>query len=73
MTLRLEEELIDRARAYGARHDLTLSQLVSRFLAALPSSTEARVTPHVRELMEIAPSDADIAEYHRYLEEKYGH
>lgn len=72
LTLSVDEAVVERAREYSRRHGTSISQLVSRFLSALPPSPhEAEYTPTVRRLLGILPPDADIADYHRYLEEKY--
>lgn len=73
LTLSVDEALIEKAREYSQRHGTSISQLVSRFLSALPPAPEkAEYTPTVRRLLGILPPDTDIADYRRYLEEKYG-
>lgn len=72
LTLDLDEALVARARKYSEHQGTSLSEVVSRLLAALPEPGQAdEYTPTVRRLLGILPPEADIADYHRYLEEKF--
>jgi hypothetical protein len=71
LTLSVDEALVEKAREYSRRRGTSISQMVSRFLAALPEGGEEEYTPTVRRLLGILPPEADLAEYHRHLEEKY--
>jgi hypothetical protein len=72
LTLSIDPELIEKARRYSRNRGTSISQIVSRFLAALPDEgQEEEYTPTVRRLLGILPPEADLAEYHRHLEEKY--
>jgi hypothetical protein len=72
LTLSVDEALVEKARAYSRRRGTSISQMVSRFLDALPDEgQEEEYTPIVRRLLGILPPEADLAEYHRHLEEKY--
>ncbi len=71
LTLSVDEALVEKARAYSRSRRTTISQMVSRFLAALPEEGQEEYTPTVRRLLGILPPEADLAEYHRHLEEKY--
>jgi hypothetical protein len=72
LTLSVDEALVEKARAYSRRRGTSISQMVSRFLDALPDEgQEEEYTPTVRRLLGILPPEADLAEYHRHLEEKY--
>lgn len=73
LTLSVDEQIIERAHRYSQRHNTSISQLVSNYLARL---TDAGVhppyTPTVRRLIGILPSDVSVGEYHEHLEGKHG-
>ena len=74
LTLLVEVNLIERAKQYASRHNTSVSQLVSRYLASLEQVEENAVelTPRVKELIGVLPPGPGIEEYHQYLDEKYG-
>ncbi|MDQ3604742.1 MAG: DUF6364 family protein [Gemmatimonadota bacterium] len=72
LTLSVDEALVEKAREYSRRRGTSISQMVSRFLAALPEDGKEEYTPTVRRLLGILPPEADVTDYHRHLEEKYG-
>jgi Family of unknown function (DUF6364) len=75
LTLRLDEELIERAKSHARRSGRSVSQLVSDYLEMLlqPERLRARpLTPIVESLRGVlAGSGLDEEDYRRYLEEKY--
>jgi len=83
LTLRLEGDVIERAKAYATRRGTSVSGLVEDYfrLVAQPSARgdgaepdwRAGLGPRVRELLDRpAPSvDVDEDDYRRYLETKY--
>jgi len=72
LTLSVDEQVIERARRYSRRHNTSISQLVSNYLALLDANEGAEAySPTVRRLLGILPSDTNVEEYHRHLEEKY--
>lgn len=72
LTLSVDEQVIERARRYSRRHNTSISQLVSNYLAQLDANDgEEAYSPTVRRLLGILPSDTNVEEYHRHLEEKY--
>ncbi|HYH45519.1 MAG TPA: DUF6364 family protein [Thermoanaerobaculia bacterium] len=78
LTLRLDRELIGRAKVYSKANGKSISQIVADYFATLPDAREAvpRLTPIVGSLrgvlrgvaVESKPVEDD---YYRYLEEKY--
>jgi hypothetical protein len=76
LTLRIEEALIQRAKAEAQRRGKSVSQLVAEYFALLSAGSrqqEAALPPKVRALKGILrDADVDVADYHRHLEEKYG-
>lgn len=75
LTLRIEEELIERAKSYARQSGKSVSQLVSDYLELLPQPEAQRkrpMTPIVRSLRGVlAGSGVDEEDYRRYLEEKH--
>lgn len=72
LTLSVDEQVIERARRYSRRHNTSISQLVSNYLAQLDANeAEEAYSPTVRRLIGILPSDATIEQHRRHLEEKY--
>ncbi|HIE54333.1 MAG TPA: hypothetical protein EYP90_03985 [Chromatiaceae bacterium] len=73
LTLRVDARLIEQAKAYAAKHDTSVSQLIEVFFRNLDDEDAAEHTPLVRQLTGILPPDIDVeAAYHAYLQEKYG-
>jgi hypothetical protein len=73
LTLSVDEALVEKARAYSRRRGTSISQVVSRLLAALPDEEGVEEhTPIVRRLLGIAEGGPDQEDYRRYLLEKYG-
>ena len=75
LTLRLEQNLIDRAKAYSRRSGKSVSQLVADYFALMDTPDQqqsSELTPLVRS-MKGSLRDADLSEedYRRYLSEKY--
>jgi hypothetical protein len=55
LTLRLEESLIVRAKAWARRRGVSLSQAVATVFEQLPGSSEQALSPWTRKLVGIAP------------------
>ena len=73
--LSLDPEAIRRGEQYSELHGTTVSQLVSRFLAALPLAGEEEeppLTPAVRRLVGVGAGGPQLEDYRRYLAEKSG-
>jgi hypothetical protein len=67
LTLRLDEALVRRAKAYAKRTGKPVSQLVAEYFAVLGT-----LTPTVRHLKgALRGASVDVEEYRRHLEEKY--
>ncbi len=75
LTLRIDDELIERAKAYSKVAGKSLSQVVADYLALLPAEgreTGVRRTPIVQSLRGLLRgADVDESTYHRHLEDKY--
>jgi hypothetical protein len=74
LTLRLDDELIGRAKEYSRETGRSLSQLVAAYFALLTEGVEPRseLTPTVRSLRGVLRGhDVDEEDYRRHLEDKH--
>jgi hypothetical protein len=75
LTLRLDEELIARAKAHAQKTGRSVSQMVGDYFALLesrPGVTRATLPPVVQGLRGLlADADAREEDYHQHLEEKH--
>ena len=75
LTLRLDDQLIDKAKRYSDRSGKSVSQLVADFFAAIESHEDipgTEVSPRVRSLRgAFKGATATEEDYRRHLEEKY--
>lgn len=76
LTLRIDEELIERAKVYSKRTGKSVSQLVADYFDALPlrspKKTSPSLTPIVQSLRGVLrEAELDESDYRRHLEEKY--
>ena len=75
LTLRLEENLIRRAKSYARRSGKSVSELVADLfsrLSAPDSPPQRELTPVMRRLAgSLAGSSLDQADYRKHLEDKY--
>lgn len=79
LTLQLNQEIIERAKQYAKKHNVSLSKLVENYLSRLSSEKYPRedLSPLVRDLSGILKTkeakDPQAAEeaYKEYLNKKY--
>lgn len=75
LTLRVDEELIRRAKEHARKSGKSVSRIVADFLALLESPVEKQVvelTPTVRSLLgALSGNPVGKDDYYRYLEEKH--
>ena len=73
LTLRLDDELIGRAKRHSAKSGKSVSKLVSDYFALIDDeSAVTDLTPRVRSLRgALAGSGLDERDYRRHLEEKH--
>jgi len=72
LTVRVDERWLEEAKEYAARHNTSLSRLISEFLHILSADQrDARKTPVLKRLTGILPADVSAEEYHEHLAEKY--
>jgi hypothetical protein len=76
LTLRLEHELIERAKAYSRRTGKSLSRLVADYFSLLEPRNRASadsLPPKTRSLLGVlAGSELDEQDYRDHLAKKYG-
>lgn len=75
LTLRLDDDLVRRAKAYARRSGKSVSALVADFFAQLErrtASDKPELTPAVRSLLgALANGKGDERDHRRHLEEKH--
>jgi hypothetical protein len=78
LTLKLDKGVIEKAKAYAADQQVSLSKLVENYLNSLtshpPKTDEIAISPFVKSLTNgsTIPADYDYKkDYQDYLEEKY--
>lgn len=75
LTLRIDDELIDRAKSYARRSGKSVSRLIADYLEMLPEPGRRQPgpsTPIVESLRGVlAGSGLDEGDYRRHLEEKH--
>ncbi|MFB6263104.1 MAG: DUF6364 family protein [Bradymonadaceae bacterium] len=78
LTLRLDEDAIERAKRYAARRDTSVSKLVERFFDQLDDDTDGDAGDDIEDSELVASlrgiiEDADVEEsdYYDYLWEKH--
>lgn len=75
LTLRLEDELIDKAKKVAKKRGKSLSKLVSEYFKYITSKelkSESDLPPVVKSLYgALADSDVKESDYKKYLEGKY--
>jgi hypothetical protein len=73
LTVRLPDESLDFIKRYAAEHGLTVTEVLSRFLARLRQSTqEGTIHPKVDRISGLLPADLDVeALYADHIIEKH--
>jgi len=75
LTLKLNSEVIERAKVYAKEHSISLSKLIESYLNAITSSNSEKeqISPLVKELSGvISPETKDVKrDYGDHLEKKY--
>lgn len=76
LTLSLNQQIIEKAKAYAKSQDMSLSNLIENYLHSLTQTTEKepKISSLVENLTGVIPSQSDEMdkkEYYDYLEKKY--
>ena len=79
LTLKLDQEVIEKAKLYASNKKLSLSRLIENYLNSLtsgkPEGNDFKISPFVKSLSSDIglPSDFDYKKEHGdYLDQKYG-
>ena len=78
LTLKLDQEIIEKAKKYASERKLSLSRLIENYLGSLPADKknddEIEISPFIKSLQTVVKIPADLdykKEYQNYLTEKY--
>jgi hypothetical protein len=71
LTLSVDERVIKRAKRFSAKHETTVSRLVTDFLASLEEE-HGEATPVVTRLRGILSPDVSREDYRDHLRTKHG-
>lgn len=72
LTLSIDEKVIKQARRYSRRHNVSISRLVTNYLAGLGDhERDQRLSRTVRRLRGILPPTVAVTEHREHLEKKY--
>jgi hypothetical protein len=71
LTLLIDEKIIERAKVYSRRHQVSLSKMVAQFLTRLPANDNHELTPKVRRLSGVLPRGTSRENYRKHLRAKY--
>jgi hypothetical protein len=73
LTVRVPRLLLENAKRYARLHHITLTELISVYLAQFPSESQVLdQAPVVRQLTGLLSSEASTEMYKKHLDEKYG-
>ncbi len=78
LTLKLNQEVIEKAKKYASEKQLSLSRLIENYLSSLTkelkNEDDIKISPFVKSLstgVKIPTGIEDKKEYQNYLSEKY--
>ena len=72
MTVRVQKELLERAKRYARQHDTTLTRLIAAYLSQLETGADPLAdAPIVQRISGSLSPDLGRDDYRRYLESKY--
>ena len=71
LTLRMDDELIMKAKKYAAKRGRSISGIVADYFATIDGEDDTDITPRVRSLIGAIPGDALESDYRRHLEGKH--
>jgi hypothetical protein len=72
LTLSIDASVIERARRYSRRHNVSISRLVTNYLAGLVEPKRSVPTSRtVNRLRGILPAAVTVEEHREHLEKKY--
>lgn len=73
LTIRLPRQDVEFAKAYAKAHDLSVTEVIDRYLRRMRALQSAEPSPELDFITGLVPSDVDAEiEYRHYLHEKHG-
>ena len=73
LTIRLPRQDVEFAKAYAKAHDLSVTEVIDRYLRRMRALENAELSPELDSITGLAPSDVDAeTEYRQHLREKHG-
>lgn len=72
LTIRLPKEDLEFAKQYAQEHQVTVTELIDRYLRRLRNTPGASIHPEVEKISGLVPSDIDArAQYREHLASKH--
>ncbi len=72
LTVRVEKELLEKAKVYAASNNTTLTDLIDTYLRHIPSQGVLRDAPIVKRISGSLSANVNVNAYQQHLDEKYG-
>ena len=73
LTVRLPKKDLEFAKKYAQEHQITVTELIDRYLRRLQGEQPPMIHPEVERISGIVPADVDAkAVYYQHLIEKHG-
>ena len=73
LTVRVPSKLLENAKRYASRHNITLTNMISTYLDQIPVESEVLANaPITRQLSGSLSKTITTVDYKKHLEEKYG-
>jgi hypothetical protein len=72
LTIRLPRENVETAKSFAARHGISVTEVIDRYLKSL-NRMEESLSPEVTKITGLVPEQVDAkTEYRKHLTEKHG-
>jgi hypothetical protein len=73
LTVRVPSQLLENAKRYASRHNITLTKMISAYLDQIPVESDSLINaPITRQLSGSLSKTIKQDDYKKHLEEKYG-
>ncbi len=72
LTVRLPTRDIEFAKRYAQEHQITVTELIDRYLRRLRKGPDSGIHPEVEKISGLVPADVDAtAEFHEHMARKH--
>jgi len=71
-SVRISHELLENAKIYAEKNNITLAELIESFLKNIPAQYSLENAPIVRRISGSLPQNLSMQDYRNHLEEKFG-